>query len=145
VSVREATEDDVDEILALITELAEFEELAGHVVCTTDDLRRDLFGPDAVVRVALVVDDEGGSVAGMALWFPSFSTFLGRTGIWLEDLFVREPYRKRGYGKALLGHLRSQTGGRVEWEVLDWNQRAIDFYGALGAAPVTGWTKYRWV
>ncbi|MGP8060289.1 MAG: N-acetyltransferase family protein [Acidimicrobiales bacterium] len=142
-SIREATPNDVDEILALITELAEFEELAGHVVCTTDDLRRGLFGPDAVVRVSLVVDDDG-AVAGMALWFPSFSTFLGRSGIWLEDLFIRQPYRRRGYGRALLDYLRQRTDGRLEWEVLDWNQRAIDFYGALGAAPVEGWTKYRW-
>jgi len=143
VSIREATVDDVDEILALINELAEFEELAGHVVCTTEDLRRELFGPDPTVRVSLVVD--GTAVAGMALWFPSFSTFLGRRGIWLEDLFVRAPYRRRGYGRALLDHLRSSADGRVEWEVLDWNQRAIDFYETLGAAPVQGWTKYRWV
>jgi len=144
VSIRDATVDDVDEILALITELAEFEELAGHVVCTTDDLHRDLFGPGAVVQVSLVVDDDA-TVAGMALWFPSFSTFLGRSGIWLEDLFVREPYRRRGYGRALLDNLRARTDGRVEWEVLDWNHRAIDFYETLGASPVVGWTKYRWV
>lgn len=141
--IRGATLDDVDEILALITELAEFEELAGHVVCTTDDLRRALFGPDAVIRVSLVVVDDG-TIAGMALWFPSFSTFLGRSGVWLEDLFIRQPYRGNGYGRALLDHLRKGTDGRVEWEVLDWNQRAIDFYEALGAVPVEGWTKYRW-
>ena len=142
--IRAATEGDAVQILSLIRELADYEELAGHVVCTVDDLRRDLFGPGAVVHATLVIDDTDGGVAGMALWFKSFSTFLGSTGIWLEDLYIREPYRRKGYGRDLLRHLRAQTEGRVEWEVLDWNQPAIAFYRGLGASPLEGWTKFRW-
>ena len=81
----------------------------------------------------------------MALWFPTFSTFLGRPGIWLEDLFVRPAHRGDGYGKALLTTLMAMSPGRVEWTVLDWNQPSIDFYHSLGAEPVDGWTRYRWV
>ena len=142
--IREATEDDVSEILALIGGLAEFEELAGDVVCTEDDLRRALFGSEPVARVT-IAEAEAGAVAGMALWFPTFSTFRGASGIWLEDLFVRKAHRGQGYGRALLTDLRSRTQGRVEWAVLDWNERAIDFYEALGARPLDGWTTYRWV
>ena len=81
---------------------------------------------------------------GFALWYRTFSTFLGRPGIWLEDLFVREEHRSRGYGRALLDALRSRTDGRVEWAVLDWNEPSIEFYQRLGARPVEGWTRYRW-
>ena len=81
----------------------------------------------------------------MALWFRTFSTFLGRSGIWLEDLFVRPEQRRRGHGLALLRHLRTLTDGRVEWVVLDWNTSAQTFYDDLGAAPVPGWTRYRWL
>jgi GNAT superfamily N-acetyltransferase len=144
VTIREATEHDLDEILALIYELAEYEELREHVVCTTDDLRRALFGPEAVASVSLAIDGSD-AVAGHALWFRTFSTFLGRSGIWLEDLFIREPYRRHGHARALLDHLRDQAEGRVEWEVLDWNRSAIEFYDGLGAQPQSGWTKYRWV
>lgn len=141
--IREATEEDLREVLSLIRELAEFERMADQVVCTPEDLRREVFGPDAVVRVSLAATGEG-EVAGMALWFHTFSTFLGRRGIWLEDLFVREPFRRQGHGRALLDHLRSLVDGRVEWSVLDWNRRAVDFYEALGARPLEGWTTYRW-
>lgn len=141
--IRPATADDAEEVLALIGELAVFEQMEDEVVCTADDLQRALFAPDPVARVSLV--DEGGEVVGMALWFFTFSTFLGRRGIWLEELFVREPHRGRGHGRALLAHLRGLVDGRVEWAVLDWNRRAIDFYDALGARPVEGWTTYRWL
>jgi GNAT superfamily N-acetyltransferase len=144
VSVRPAEPADVPEILAMIHELAEFEELSDQVVCTEEDLRRALFGPGAVVTVTLAVDEQG-AVAGHALWFRTFSTFLGRTGIWLEDLYVRPAFRRQGLARALLDHLRAATTGRVEWEVLDWNAPAITFYDGLGAQPLTGWTKYRWV
>jgi GNAT superfamily N-acetyltransferase len=83
-------------------------------------------------------------MAGFALWFRTFSTFLGRSGIWLEDLFVRPEHRGRGLGKELITHLRTLTTGRVEWAVLDWNDPAIGFYQGLGAAPLDGWTTYRW-
>lgn len=142
-SIRPATVDDLDEIADLIRELADYEQLAHEVTFDRDELARHLFGPDPVVS-ALLAEYER-AVAGFALWFPTFSTFLGRPGIWLEDLFVRPEHRGRGTGKALLEHLRTLTDGRVEWSVLDWNQPAIDFYRALGALPVGGWTTYRWL
>ncbi len=141
-SVRAATPADVGEIMAMIRELAAFEELSDQVVCTEADLERDLFGPGAVVTVSLYEVD--GAVAAHALWYRTFSTFLGRTGIWLEDLYVRPAFRRRGIARALLEHLRGQTTGRVEWEVIDWNSGAIDFYEGLGARPLEGWIKYRW-
>jgi GNAT superfamily N-acetyltransferase len=141
--IRPAIEADVPEILALIKELADFEQMADQVVCTQDDLRHALFGPDAAIFDTVAVADDG-SVAGHALWFRTFSTFLGRSGIWLEDIYVRPAYRRRGHAAALLADLRSRSKGRVEWEVLDWNTDAITFYDGLGARPETGWTKYRW-
>ncbi len=141
--IRSAAADDAQEVLSLIRELARFERMEDEVACTVDDLRRELFDADPVARVSLVT--EGGAVAGMALWFPTFSTFLGRRGIWLEDLFVREAWRGRGHGRALVEHLRTLVDGRVEWAVLDWNRRAVDFYESLGARPVEGWTTYRWL
>jgi GNAT superfamily N-acetyltransferase len=142
VSVRAATPADVGEILSLIRELAAFEELSDQVVCTEADLHRSLFDPGAVVSVS--VSEVDGAVAGHALWYRTFSTFLGRTGIWLEDLYVRPAFRRRGIARELLEHLRAQTSGRVEWEVIDWNSGAIDFYDGLGARPLEGWIKYRW-
>jgi GNAT superfamily N-acetyltransferase len=142
--IREATEADVDEILALIGELATYEELAHEAVATSGLLREHLFGPSPAAHV-LFVETTDGEVAGMALWFRTFSTFLGVPGIWLEDLFVRPEHRGAGYGKALLERLRTMTDGRVEWAVLDWNQPSIDFYRSLGAEPVDGWTRYRWL
>ncbi len=142
-TIREATADDLDEVMALTIELAEYERMADEVVSTPEHFRRAMFGDDAVVKVTLV-ETEAREVAGHALWHRTFSTFLGETGIWLEDLFVRPAYRGNGYGRALLEHLRAQTAGRIEWDVLDWNQRAIGFYERMGAAPGTGWTRYRW-
>ncbi len=153
VAIREAGEDDLGEVLAMIGELAAFEELADQVVCTVDDLRSAIVGQEAFVRVSLatVAPDETGTpspeatVAGMALWYPTFSTFLGRPGIWLEDLFVRPDFRRQGIARVLLEHLRSRTDGRVEWDVLDWNERALTLYRSMGARPVEGWTRYRWL
>mgnify|MGYP006055329517 FL=1 len=143
-TIREATEADVGEILALIGELADYEELRHEAVATTDLLHEHLFGPTPAAHV-LLVEAPDGTVAGMALWFRTFSTFLGVPGIWLEDLFVRPEHRGSGYGKALLERLRTLIDGRVEWAVLDWNQASIDFYRSLGAGPVEGWTRYRWL
>lgn len=143
-TIRTATIEDSDEIVALIVELAEYEELAHDVEATSDLVRTNLFGEDPAAHV-LLIETPDGQVAGMALWFTSFSTFLGRPGIWLEDLFVRPTYRGRGYGRALLDQLRSMTTGRVEWMVLDWNEPAKGFYDTLGAHPVDGWTRYRWI
>ncbi len=142
--IRAATEDDLGVILSFIRELAEFEKMSDEVVCTEDDLRQALFGAVPVARVTLATTGDG-SVVGQALWYLTFSTFLGRSGIWLEDLYVRKEYRGQGYARELLASLRASTTGRVEWEVLNWNDGAISFYDQLGAQPESGWTKYRWV
>jgi GNAT superfamily N-acetyltransferase len=141
--IRPAVEADVPELVAMIRELAEYENLADHVVITEEDLARSLFGPDAMAHDSVIDDDEG-RLAGHALWYRTFSTFLGKTGIWLEDLYVRPEHRRKGYGRLLLTHLREQTDGRLEWEVLEWNAPAMDFYQQLGARPMAGWTRYRW-
>jgi len=133
--------EDVPTVLGFIRELAVYEKLEHQVVATDEDLRRWLFGPDAVAEVVLAIED--GAPAGFALFFHNFSTFLGRPGLYLEDLFVREASRGRGIGKALLVHLASlavaRGYGRVEWAVLDWNQPAIEFYRSLGASLLDDW------
>jgi GNAT superfamily N-acetyltransferase len=141
--VRPAVEADVPELVAMIRELAEYEHLLDQVVINEEVLARALFGPAPVVFDTVVEDGDGG-LAGHALWYRTFSTFLGRHGIWLEDVYVRPRYRRHGYGSALLSHLRAQTDGRVEWEVLEWNEPAVSFYQRLGARPLAGWTHYRW-
>jgi GNAT superfamily N-acetyltransferase len=140
-----ATSDDVASILALVRELAEFEQLAHEVVATEAQVAASLFGSRRVAECALArVDD---ALAGFALWFHSYSTFLGRPGIYLEDLYVRPQYRGHGTGRALFRHVAGLAlaggGGRMEWSVLDWNSRAIAFYESLGAQPLRGWTVYR--
>ena len=140
-----ARADDLPEILAMIRELAEFEHLLHEVIATEEQLGRDLFGerPHVEVLIARVDAD----VAGFALFFHNYSTFMGRPGIYLEDLYIRPAHRGHGCGKALLAHvarLAVERGcGRFEWSVLDWNQRAVDFYQALGARPMSDWTLMR--
>jgi GNAT superfamily N-acetyltransferase len=141
--IRPAVESDVPEIVSMIRELAEYEELADQVSATEDDLAHALFAPAPVV-FDTVVEDGNGGLAGHALWFRTFSTFLGKTGIWLEDLYVRPAHRRKGIATELVAHLREQTEGRLEWEVLEWNLTAMDFYQQLGARPMAGWTRYRW-
>jgi GNAT superfamily N-acetyltransferase len=141
--IRPAVEADVPELVRMIRELAEFEHLSDQVVITEDDLAATMFGPQSIVHDAVVEDGDGG-LAGHALWYRTFSTFLGKTGIWLEDIYVRPEHRRRGHASALLAYLRGQTEGRLEWEVLEWNAGAIDFYQRLGARPMGGWTRYRW-
>jgi GNAT superfamily N-acetyltransferase len=141
--IRPAVEADIPELVAMIRELAEFEHLTDQLVITEDDLARGLFGPGAVARDSVVEDGDGG-LAAHALWYRTFSTFLGRTGIWLEDIYVRPEHRRRGHATELLTYLRGQTEGRLEWDVLEWNAPAIDFYQRLGARPLAGWTRYRW-
>jgi GNAT superfamily N-acetyltransferase len=143
--LRPATPEDLHEIGALITELAEYEDLRDQVRFDLEDLSTWLFGADPVATVILAEVDGTSEVAGFALCFRTFSTFMGRPGIWLEDLFVRPQHRRRGFGRALLQHIRGLTDGRVEWSVLDWNAPAIAFYKELGARPVDGWTIYRWL
>ena len=143
-SIREATAADLGEIAALIHELAVYERAAEEVVFDLDELGRHLFGPAPAAHVLVAESDEG-QVAGMAMYFVTFSTWLGRPGLWLEDLFVRPEFRGAGLGRALLDAVRARTDGRVEWAVLDWNEPAIGFYRSLGAEPVEGWTRYRWL
>lgn len=132
-------------ILALIRELADYERLADEVAATEADIGRALFGerPSAEAVIARVA----GEAAGFALFFQSFSTFVGRPGLYLEDLYVRPAHRRRGIGRRLLAHLAriavERGCGRFEWSVLDWNAPAIASYRRAGAAPMDGWTVYR--
>ena len=114
----------------MIRELADFENLTDQVSITEDDLARTLFGPEAMAQDWVV--EEGGALVGHALWYRTFSTFLGRTGIWLEDIYVRPEHRRQGYATQILNRLRQETDGRLEWEVLEWNVPAMDFYQRLG-------------
>jgi GNAT superfamily N-acetyltransferase len=145
VSIRQSTVADVPLILSFIRGLAEYERLAHAVVATEDILTASLFGrrPSAEVVIAEV----DGSAAGFALFFHNFSTFIGKPGIYLEDLFVLQEMRGRGIGKALLQHLASlaveRDCGRLEWAVLHWNEPAIGFYRSLGAVALTEWNVYR--
>lgn len=145
--IEPATPADVPMILQLIRELAEFERLLHEVTATEAQLHEQLFGPKPKAEVIMGRLQPGGEVAGFALYFHNFSTFLARPGIYLEDLYVRQQYRGHGYGEQLLRRLASialeRNCGRLEWSVLDWNQRAIDFYKSLGAAPMNEWTTYR--
>jgi GNAT superfamily N-acetyltransferase len=143
-AIRHARSADLDEIASLIRELADYEHLTHEAVFDDAELGRHLFGDAPAARVTIAEAGEPPAVAGFALWFPTFSTFLGEPGIWLEDLYVRPQHRGQGLGLALLEHLRARTRGRLEWAVLDWNEPAIAFYDRLGAAPVDGWTRYRW-
>jgi GNAT superfamily N-acetyltransferase len=140
-----ATVADVPAILMLIRELAEFERLADQLVADEDGLREQLFGARPSAEVVMARID--GEVAGFALFFQSFSTFLAKPGLYLEDLYVRDKFRGQGCGAALLRHLAriavDRDYGRFEWSVLDWNRRAIDFYRALGAQPLHDWTIFR--
>ncbi len=142
--IRFARPDDIPHILGFIQELASYEKLEDQVVATEELLHEWLFEKQKA-EVLLAVAD--GKPVGSALFFHNFSTFLGRAGIYLEDLYVQPAYRGRGYGKALLKRLAQITVergcGRLEWACLDWNQPSIDFYRSLGAVPMEGWTTYR--
>lgn len=143
--IRDAAAADLPVVAELIRALADYERMADEVVWAEADLGRHLFGPEPAAHVLLAVtEDDRAVVAGFALWFPTFSTFVGRPGIWLEDLFVRPEHRGAGHGRALLDALRRRTDGRVEWNVLDWNEPSIRFYDAVGARPLPGWLQYRW-
>ena len=140
-----ATERDVPLILRLIKDLAEYERMSNEVVATEEGLRATLFGPRPAAEV--LIGYAGEEPAGFALFFPNFSTFVGKPGLYLEDLFVVPKFRGRGYGKALLARLAQiaieRNCGRFEWTVLDWNEPAIGFYRKLGAVPMEDWTIFR--
>ncbi len=143
--IRAATDEDVADILALIRELADYEKLLHEVSVTEDDLRRDLFGDTPRAHCDMAIWD--GEIAGMAFWFYNYSTFLGRAGIYLEDLFVRSACRGKGIGKSLIAHLAQrcvdQDLSRLQWSVLDWNQPSISFYESLGADVMREWLTCR--
>ena len=145
ITIRPAQPEDAGLILGFIRELADYERLADEAQATEADLTAALFC--AQPRVFCDLAEWNGAPAGFALWFYSFSTFKGRHGIYLEDLFVRPEHRGRGLGKALLTHLArrctAERLGRLEWAVLDWNAPSIAFYEALGARPMGDWTVYR--
>jgi len=140
-----ATDRDVPLILRLINDLAEYERMSRDVVATEEGLRASLFGPHPGAEV--VLGYAGDEPAGFALFFHNFSTFVGKRGLYLEDLFVVPKFRGRGYGQALLTHLAQialeRDCGRFEWTVLDWNEPAIGFYRKLGAVPMEDWTIFR--
>lgn len=143
--VRAAVPDDVPVLLDLIGDLAEYERARHEVVATEKLLQAALFGDDHVARCE--VAEVGGAVVGLALWYRSFSTWTGRTGLYLEDLYVRPEHRGAGAGRALLARLAQicveRGWSRLEWAVLDWNAPAIGFYRSIGAAPLEEWTVNR--
>ena len=143
--IRAATVDDVPVVVRLVRELATYEREPEAVVATEDHFRTALFGPEP--RVHCLVAGQDDEVVGFAVWFVSFSTWLGTHGIYLEDLYVRPEARGAGHGRALLTELAriavERGYGRVEWSVLDWNTDAQGFYRSLGATPQDEWTTWR--
>jgi GNAT superfamily N-acetyltransferase len=143
--IRPATQRDVSVIAALIRGLAEYEKLSHQVALDEERLAEHLFGPRPLAEVLLA--EEAGEAVGFALFFPTYSTFLARPGIYLEDLFVQPSCRRRGHGKALLQAVARKAVelgcGRLEWSVLNWNESAIRFYRSLAAVALEEWTIYR--
>lgn len=143
--IRPATANDVPVILDLVRGLADYERLSHLVSATEEGVRAALFGEHPGAEVVLAL--EGETAVGFAVYFHNFSTFLGRKGLWLEDLFVKPEHRRRGHGKALLLHVariaHERGCRRFEWAALDWNTPAWEFYRALGAVPLEDWTMFR--
>ena len=143
--IRRAEEEDVPVLLQFIKKLALYERLSDAVTATEEILRRNLFGEKNVAEAILA--EYQGVVAGFAVYFYNFSTFEGKPGIFIEDLYVDERYRRQGLGLAMFMHVarlaKEQECGRLEWSVLNWNEPAIRFYENLGAQPLSDWTTYR--
>jgi GNAT superfamily N-acetyltransferase len=143
--IKFATINDVPLILDFIKQLAEYEKLLHEVVATEDILRETLFGKKAHAEVIIAYYQN--EAIGFALFFHNFSTFLGRPGIYLEDLFIKPEFRGHGFGKKMLAYLaklaKERNCGRLEWWVLDWNKSAIDFYKSIGAKAMDEWTVFR--
>lgn len=142
-TLRDATAEDLPLVLRFVRALAEYEKLSHAVVATEEDFRRFLFGEPRRAE-ALIAEWDGAGPVGFAVWFYSFSTFLGRPSLYVEDVFVEPAHRGKGIGRAIFRHLArralAQGCGRMEWSVLDWNAPSIAFYRALGALPREGWT-----
>ncbi len=145
VTIRVATPDDVPLVLAFIRDLAIYEKLEHQVVATEEGLARSLFGDTPAAEV--VFAEVAGQAVGFALFFHTFSTFLGQRGLYLEDLFVQDAARGKGVGRALLAHLArlaiERGCGRLEWVVLDWNEPALQFYRGIGAEAMSAWSVQR--
>lgn len=145
VHIQPATERDIPVLLRLIRSLAEYERMADQVVATETSLRQSLFGGTSVAQA--IIGSVGSEPVGFAVWFHNYSTFLGRAGVYLEDLFVVPAQRGRGIGRQLLAHVAQAAVARgcwrLEWSVLDWNEPAIGFYRRLGAQPMSDWTVFR--
>ncbi len=143
--IREAKPEDVPLILQLIRELADYEKLSHEVVADEKTLRETLFGERKYAEI--LIAEYNGQPAGQALFFHNYSTFIGRPGIYLEDIYVRPSLRGKGIGKSLLKSLiklaKERNCGRVEWAVLDWNEPSIQFYKKMGAVPMDEWTVFR--
>ncbi len=144
-TIRDATPEDCAEIARLVRALAAFERLADQARASEDDFRRALFGTPARAQAALAVVN--GKAVGLALWFYNFSTFQGRAGLYVEDVFVEPAHRGAGIGRAFFAMLAARAVaegcGRMEWSVLDWNEQAMAFYRAFGAEPMSEWTVQR--
>jgi len=145
IEIRQATVEDSALILRFVTELATYEKAEHEVVATEPDIRDSLFGPDSTTHA--VICNINNEPVGFAVYFFNYSTWLGKHGLYLEDLYVSPEYRSAGAGKALLKHLAkialSKNCGRFEWSVLDWNEPAIQFYKSIGAKPQDEWVGYR--
>jgi GNAT superfamily N-acetyltransferase len=145
IALRFAAESDIPSILSMIKELAQYEKLLSDVTANEEILRENLFGDKKFAEV--IIAEFNGKPAGQALFFYNFSTFLGKPGLYLEDLYVKPEFRGKGVGKALFKKVietaKNRKCGRVEWVVLDWNKPAIDFYKKIGAKPMDDWIIYR--
>lgn len=142
--IRIAKEEDTSLILKFIKELADYEKLLSEVVATEDILRESLFKRN---MAEVIIGELNGKPIGFALFFHNFSTFLGKPGIYLEDLYIKPAFRGREFGKQMLGYLANlceeRDCGRLEWWCLDWNKSSIEFYKKLGAEPMDNWTTFR--
>lgn len=140
-TIRFAEVDDTADIFSLINELASYEKLSHLITTSVDELKINLFGKEKFVEILIAEYDN--KIVGQALFFKNFSTFLGKPGIYLEDLYVKPDFRGKGIGKALLEKIisiaKERNYGRVEWSVLDWNESAIDFYKKMGAEILDEW------
>ena len=143
--IRNAEEKDIYEIFSLIKELAEYEKLLDQIKTSEAELKKTLFGENKFVEILIAEFEE--QIVGQALFFKNFSTFLGKPGLYLEDIYVKPQFRGKGIGKALLDRIiflaKERNYGRVEWSVLDWNKPAIDFYKKIEANPLEDWTIFR--
>jgi GNAT superfamily N-acetyltransferase len=144
-SINQITRDEVPGLLELIRELAHFEKLEHELEATVDSLSKSLFGPSPVAGA--LIGRVNGDLAGYALYFFTFSSFIGRPGIWLEDLYVRPAFRRQGLGRAMIEAVArigaERNCGRFEWTALNWNKNALDFYGKLGAQTMDDWVLVR--